>query len=93
MAGFHFAHVAGFDRPPTVLVPAQFLFVRHQVMDRVVARLADLDPLAHPPGSVPLLEPLVPVQGPGDEVVEVVGLFALAELAEHARPVMVWRVA
>ena len=65
-----------------VVVPPQLLLVGHQVMDRVVARLADLDPLVHLLPRVPLLKPLVAVQGPGDEVVEVVGRLRLAELAD-----------
>ena len=74
-----------------VVVPAQFLLVRHQVVDRSVARLSNLDPPAHLLARVPLPEPLVAVQGPGNEVVEVVGLFALAELAEHVGPVTALR--
>ena len=33
--------------------------------------------------SVPLFEPLVGMQGPGNEAVEVVGLLTLAEFAKH----------
>jgi hypothetical protein len=67
-----------------IVMPAQLLFVGHQVVDRLVARFADLDPLVHLLARVPLLEPLVAVQGPGDEVVEVVGFLAPAELTEHS---------
>jgi hypothetical protein len=56
-------------------------------VDRLVAGLADLDPFAHLLARVPLPEPLVAVQGPGDEVVEVVGLLALAEFAQHLGPI------
>jgi hypothetical protein len=58
-----------------------------------MACFADLDPLTHLLAGVPLLEPLVAVQRPGDEVVKVVRFLALTELAEHTGDVTAWRTA
>jgi hypothetical protein len=66
-------------------VPAQFLFIGDQVVDRLVARLAEVHPLLHLLPCVSLLKPLVSVQGSRDEVVEVVDFFGATEFAKHGR--------
>jgi hypothetical protein len=66
-----------------VVLPAQLLLVRNEMVDRLVALLAEVDAVGHLFAGESLLEPLVTVQGVRDEVVEVVRLVRLAELAEH----------
>jgi hypothetical protein len=61
-----------------VIVPAQFLFTGHQVVDRAMTLFTDLDPGAHFGGRVPLLEPLVAADGARDEVVEIERFVAAA---------------
>ncbi len=53
-------------------------------MNRRMTGLADLDPRLHLFPGVPLFEPFVAVEGPGDEMVEVVGVFRFAEFAKHS---------
>jgi hypothetical protein len=74
-----------------VEVLTQFLLLGDQVMNCLMAGLADLDSFPHLFPRVSLLEPLVAVQGSRDKMVEVVSIFGFAEFAKHDRrpkPVM-----
>ena len=66
-----------------IIVSPQFFFVGNQIVDRAVARLTDVDPLAHLFPREPLFEPFVAVQGPRDEMMEAIDDFAAAKRAKH----------
>lgn len=64
-------------------MPAQLLCIGDQVVDRGMTRPAHVDPLLHLFPGVPFFEPLVGVQGPWNEVMEIMGFFTSAEFTEH----------
>jgi hypothetical protein len=68
---------------PRIVVTANFLFIGDQVVDGLMAGLAEVQPLSHLLPAESSFEPLVRVQGARDEMVEVVGFFTAAEFAVH----------